>query len=222
MKKLTNNNLVALLVTAAITSNVVAGKVLEFSILNSRIVLPGSAFSYVFTFFISSLITELFGKEEAVKAVKTSLICQFISFVIIAVTEQLPSSSEEMQTAYSMILGSTWALVTANFVAVASSQILNVNLFSKIKEKAKSKGLSRSLNCVWSFISILISQIVDTVLFYGIAFGVGYKYLWTQSLREDLLLMMLGQYVIKVILSLVSIPLFYFLTKKKSKSLYEV
>ena len=207
---------VALLSVVAVTSNVIAVKVIDFRIFDTQVILPGSAFSYVFTFFLSTLIAELYGKKEALSAVKISLFCQLISSLLIVITQWFPCSDQAMQQSYDAILGSNFAIFVANLVAVAISQLTNISLFCKFKERSALSHLPKSLNSIWAFLSIVVSQAIDTLVFYSIAFGIGYKYFWTSKGQHDLAVMMLYQYTIKVALSLVSTPAFYLVSKFKN------
>jgi len=56
----------------------------------------------------------------------------------------------------------------------------------------------------------MTSQVIDTVIFIGIGFGVGLRMSGT-----DLVGIMIGQYCVKFVLALLDTPIFYLLTRKR-------
>lgn len=63
----------------------------------------------------------------------------------------------------------------------------------------------------------MTSQIIDTVIFIGIAFGIGSGWIFEPTMIASLLGMMLGQYLCKLILAALDTPFFYLLTRSKDE-----
>jgi uncharacterized PurR-regulated membrane protein YhhQ (DUF165 family) len=61
----------------------------------------------------------------------------------------------------------------------------------------------------------MTSQIIDTVLFIGISFGIGFGWLFKPEMWPTLAAMMVGQYALKFILAALDTPIFYFLTRER-------
>lgn len=61
----------------------------------------------------------------------------------------------------------------------------------------------------------MTSQIIDTVLFIGISFGLGFGWFFDRAMWTSLGAMMIGQYVLKFILAALDTPIFYMLTRKR-------
>jgi len=55
-------------------------------------------------------------------------------------------------------------------------------------------------------------------VFIGIAFGLGFGWLFQAEMRPVLLSMMVGQYVFKMILAACDTPIFYLLTRELKKN----
>ena len=61
----------------------------------------------------------------------------------------------------------------------------------------------------------MTSQIWDTVLFIGIAFGLGFGWLFDPAMRPTLFTMMACQYLFKFALAALDTPFFYILTRRQ-------
>jgi uncharacterized integral membrane protein (TIGR00697 family) len=117
-----------------------------------------------------------------------------------------------MQTAYVSLLGQNWIFVVGSLVAYIASQSWDVFVFHKLRDKYKgTRG-----RWLWNNASTLTSQIIDTVLFIGISFGIGFGWLWNSEMHSTLAAMMVGQYLFKAILALIDTPFFYFFTRERN------
>jgi uncharacterized PurR-regulated membrane protein YhhQ (DUF165 family) len=61
----------------------------------------------------------------------------------------------------------------------------------------------------------MTSQIIDTVIFIGVSFGIGFGWLFNRSMWSTLAAMMVGQYVLKFCLAALDTPFFYLMTNKR-------
>ena len=64
----------------------------------------------------------------------------------------------------------------------------------------------------------MTSQIIDTVLFIGISFGIGFGWAFDPAMWANLGAMMVGQYALKFILAALDTPVFYLLTMKRKET----
>lgn len=94
------------------------------------------------------------------------------------------------------------------------SQTWDVWVFHKIRNKFVEDGDNRK-RWIWNNASTMTSQIIDTVLFVGISFGIGFGWLFDAKMRPALGAMMVGQYLLKFILAALDTPVFYLLTRKR-------
>jgi len=220
MKK-TNNNLILLNMIFAVSlviSNVVTAKLIYtgISLFGVIITLPGAALCYAITFLMTDVIGEIWGKKEANKTVRWGFICQMVATLLIVFTQKLPAADPNAQEAYDVILGQNWIFVIGSMVAYFASQSWDVWFFHKIRDKYIAKhGTTDRGRWIWNNASTMTSQIIDTVLFIGISFGLGFGWFFDKEMWAPLAAMMVGQYVLKFILAACDTPFFYLLTRKR-------
>ena len=68
---------------------------------------------------------------------------------------------------------------------------------------------------MWNNSSTMTSQVIDTVLFIGISFGIGFGWAFNPNMWSTLAAMMVGQYCLKFILAALDTPFFYIMTNKR-------
>lgn len=221
MKK-NNKNLILLCMIFAVSlviSNVVTAKTIDTGIQligGLTISIPGAALCYAITFLMTDVIGEIWGKKEANTAVFFGFICQTIATALIIFTQFLPATSPDMQNAYNMLLGQNIIFVVGSLVAYFISQTWDVYIFHKIRNRYIAKhGDTKGGRWIWNNASTMTSQILDTVVFIGISFGLGFGWLWNNPI--GLLNMFVGQYLVKFILAALDTPIFYLLTRKRNE-----
>lgn len=189
--------LYTIFVTSLVIANVVSNKVLQLGPFQ----VPGAALCYCVTFLCTDIIGELWGKDEANRAVRYGFICQCLASLLILLTQHLPAAdfAADIADAYVVLLGTNWRFFLASMTAYLVSQSWDVWVFHKLKERTagKKKWLRNNL-------STMSSQLLDTVIFIGIAFYGSVPNLWV---------MIVSQYVLKLILALLDTPIFYLCTR---------
>lgn len=218
MKK-TNSNLIGLnmvFAVALVISNVVTAKLFAtgLTLFGMPLNLPGAAVCYAITFLMTDVIGELWGKKEANRTVRWGFVAQVVASLLIVMTQHLPAASAEVQTAYDTLLGQNWVFVIGSLSAYFASQSWDVWVFHKIRDKFDGDPKKR---WIWNNASTMTSQIIDTVVFIGISFGLGFGWLFDPSMRTSLIGMMVGQYVLKFILAACDTPVFYLLTRRRKE-----
>lgn len=220
MKK-TNSNLIGInmiFVVALVISNVVTAKLFAtgITLFGSPLSLPGAALCYAITFLSTDVIGEIWGKEEANRTVRWGFVGQIVATTLIILTQHLPAVDIEAQAAYNRLLGQNWIFVIGSMIAYFASQSWDVFVFHKIRDAyIKKHGNTKGGRWIWNNASTMTSQIIDTVLFIGISFGVGFGWLFDKAMWTSLATMMIGQYGLKFILAAVDTPFFYLLTSRK-------
>lgn len=216
MKKTETNLILCNMVFAVslVISNVVTSKLIYtgISTFGSVLTLPGAALCYAITFLMTDVIGEIWGKKEANKTVLLGFICQVLASLLILLTQYLPAADNEAQSAYDKILGQNWVFVIGSMVAYFASQSWDVWFFHKLRDKFDHNPRKR---WIWNNASTMTSQVIDTVLFIGISFGIGFGWLFDKSMISTLLAMMAGQYILKFLLAALDTPFFYLLTRKE-------
>lgn len=214
-----NLNLLAMLfVMSLVIANVVTGKLINTGVplFGTTITLPGAAVCYAITFLITDIVGELWGREKANMFVRNGFIGQLLATVLIIFTQFLPAADPEMQIVYEKLLGQNAIFVIGSLVAYTVSQWWDVWVFHKIRDKYIAKhGTTKGGRWIWNNASTMTSQILDTVIFIGIAFGIGFGWLFDTAMYPTLFGMMIGQYLFKALLALLDTPIFYLATRRK-------
>lgn len=199
MKKTTQNLILlnCFFVASLIVANVVACKVVDIF----GLTVPAAVAAYPLTFLCTDIIGELWGKEEANRTVKTGIIIQLSSLILLYITIWLPPAvfAAGFQAIYQQVLGSSIRFVAASLCAYIASQSCDVLIFHKLRVKSRGKHKWLRNNA-----STMTSQLIDTAIFITIAF-------WGEV--PNLLFMIISQYVIKLCLALLDTPFFYFFTR---------
>lgn len=218
MKK-TEKNLYLLymiLATALVTANCIASKVfvLPFSLFGSAVTLTTGALCYPFTFLVTDIIGEIWGREKANVAVRWGFICQLISTAIIIVARYLPATDAAMQTSFVTLLGQNWVFVLASLTAYTISQHWDVWVFHTIRDKYIEKhGSTKGGKWIWNNVSTCTSQMLDSVIYVLIAFGCGFGWLFDPAMHGTMFGMIIGQFLVKATIALLDTPVFYLCTR---------
>lgn len=154
-------------------------------------------FAFLMLVALSSAVAELYGRATANKLVLWGFVPLVTSMLLILLVLGIPAAEameRERLEAFNIILGQSPRLMAAGIVAYGTSQLLNVTIFSALR--GKDAEHRTGWLAVRGAIASALSQIVDTLLFIGIAFyGV-----------FPIGQLMAGQMIAKVVLSLVLIP----------------
>lgn len=191
--------LTALFVTSVVTANVLAGKVVAFG---NYVILPAAVVTYAFTFLLTDIINELYGKKAAQSAVIFGFYAQIFAMVMIYIGMLLPALEQEMQDAYEMLLGQNFRFVVASMAAYFIAQSWDVWIFNKLREKTNGKHKWLRNNA-----STMSSQFIDTAIFITIGFWGSVPSLWA---------MIVSQYCVKLVLAALDTPIFYLFTRGKN------
>jgi uncharacterized integral membrane protein (TIGR00697 family) len=194
----------SLFVSGLVVSNIIAAKVIVIW----KLVVPAAIIVYPVTFLLTDIISELYGKEEADRTVWYGFLGSVFAMIIVYAGMLLPPAAfmQKQQGAYELLLGPNRRIVLASLLAYLCSQKHDVWAFDFWKRITKGhyKWLRNNL-------STMTSQLIDTLIFIGLAFwGV------VPHLGE----MILGQYILKLLIALIDTPLFYLFTKQGGRHGY--
>lgn len=215
MKK-NDDNLILLnlmFVISLIITNITACKVIDFFTIGNLAIRSGAALTYAFTFLGTDIIGEIWGKDEANKCVKRGLIMQIFALFLILGIQYLPTSNAVIQNAYVTLLGQNFWFVLASLTAYWIAQKWDVYIFHKIRDKFNGKS---KYKWIWNNASTITSQIIDTIIYVIIGFGVGCHWFAHDNYLTELLGLCIGQYCIKAILAICDTPIFYLFTRKSN------
>ena len=214
MKK-TERNLIILIaafVAALLTSNIISsnGMILtNIYIGKIQLLTPAAVLAYAITFLATDVIGQIWGKKEANFAVMVGFVCQIICTGLIYLTPIIFKPWFVGSEVYTALNSLGW-FTLGSMVAYLCSQTWDVFIFHKIKDFAQKKLGDEKYNkqrWLWNNGSTMTSQIIDTVIFICIGFGIGLK-----MSGSELIGLMIGQYCIKFVIALLDTPFFYLMT----------
>ena len=172
---------------------------------------------YPFTFLITDIIGELYGKKEAQRAVIGGFTGQVIAIILIVIANLLPGNDPQVVKMFGAILGSNWILTIGSLTACLLSQMWDVQIFHKIRNiYIKKHGSTKGGKWIWNNVSTISSQLIDSVVFYiGLIIM-----LRTQGviLPFNVIVVTIFVYwLIKIAIAILDTPIFYLLTKESDK-----
>ena len=188
--------LVGLYIACELIANVTASKPVQMG----GIIVPAAIFIYTLTFTLIDLINETFGKQGARKVIFVA----FVANVLLAAYTQFavilpPASFYQGQEAFSTAFGNTPRIVFASLVAYLLSSLVDTEVFALWKFYVRGPKWARVL------ISNTISTGVDSIVFITLAFS-GLMPVWA---------LIKGQYLVKMAVTVGSLPLIYLVKSKK-------
>ena len=182
--------LVCLYVACEIIANVTAGK----PVLLWGIVVPSAVFIYTLTFTLVDLIHEVYGRKGSRLVVCGAFLANIVlaGYAYLVVNLPTPGFFADAR-AYDTVFGSTPRIVFASLVAYLVSSLADVEMYHLWRSRVKRWKWTRVL------VSNGISTFVDSCLFIFLAF---YG-------THPVIPLIEGQYLVKMIITVFSIPLIY-------------
>lgn len=189
---------------ATILANIQVVKTIEIFALTATL---GNAL-YGSIFLSTDILSEKYGKKDA----KTAIWLGFIASITMILTMSLallfePGSFDVAQPALEILFGVVPRVVIGSLCAYLVSQMIDILLFAKIKEKWPSDKYLWLRNNG----STMISQLIDSLIFVSIAFLGMYE-------MNVFLEILLTTYFIKVIVAVLDTPFIYLSKKIKPKN----
>lgn len=182
--------LIALYVACELIANVTASKPIAVA----GLVAPGGVFIYALTFTLIDLINEHFGPAGARKVVYGALAANILLAAYSALIVALPAPAfYTAGDAFASVIGSTPRIVAASLAAYLVSSLIDIEVFARWKRRGGTRPWARVLA------SNGVSTFVDSAVFVVLAF-------WGSL---PVLPLIGGQYILKMAVTVVSIPLIY-------------
>lgn len=205
--------IIALFITALVTAQVTATKVLAFDlpislpIIEDTMVLPGASLAIAVMFFASDCYTELFGRRAAHIVINVGFVMNFFLLALVWSTIIAPAAPGSVDPGeFETVLGASTNIVLGSLVAYLVSQNWDVFVFHWIRERTDGAHL-------WlrNIASTATSQAIDTVIFVTIAFSVAPNLLGLGSTipTDVLVALILGQYLLKLAIAILDTPFVY-------------
>ena len=152
----------AVFIALMIVSNLMGIKITYIGSVHFSVAL----FAFPFTFLITDIITEVHGKDAALRLVRTAFITLIMVFLFLVLFVSLPFAERSIvRGEYTKVFTPTARILIASLVAYYCAQIHDVHAFSHWKKRTDGRHLWLRNN-----LSTIVSQFIDTILFYAIAF----------------------------------------------------
>ena len=178
-----------------VVANILATKKVEIG----GLILTGGLVAFPFTFLITDMVNEVYGKKMAQTFVYIGFGSMIIALGLIQLCIVLPAAGfwTDNQIMFAAVLKGTFRITLGSLVAYLVSQTHDVFMFSLLSKLTKGKHLWLRNN-----VSTILSQIIDSVIFITVAFlGV--------VPNSALLAMITGQWVAKFLIALLDTPFCY-------------
>jgi uncharacterized integral membrane protein (TIGR00697 family) len=206
--------LVGLFVTALVTAQVTASKLIAFDIpialpaTGDALVLPGAALAYTLTFVASDCYSELYGRRATTRMVNVAFGMNFVVLALVWSTIAAPVSDTTSVAAstFATVLGASTNIVLGSLFAYVVSQNWDVYVFHYIRDRTDGERLwLRNVG------STATSQAIDTVIFVTIAFAVAPALLGVgfALTTAEIIALIVGQYVFKLAIAFADTPFVY-------------
>lgn len=194
MKNKTLSILIMAFVTATLASNIMAGKLMDFA----GFAVPAGVIAFPISFAITDIVNEIWGKKDARTVVWLGFASSIAFSLFIMLAIALPAAPFwDLQPAFASVLGSVPRVAIGGLAAFLVSQNTDVWIYHKLKEMHGEKYLWVRNNVSTTFSQLLDSAIFITIAFFG-----------TMPL-DAMLIMILTQWVVKILLALVDTPFVY-------------
>lgn len=185
--------------------NVISSKLVQLG----PLVVPLGVFFYPLTFAITDVASEAFGKRCARGLVWAGLWANLVLLLVSAAAIFVPPAPFADDSAMVEVFSSAPRLVLASVLAYLVSQHHDVWAFHMWKALTRGRLLA-----LRSFLSTAVSQLIDALVFMTAAFYGTFP-------LGDLVGMIFSQYLVKLSLTLLAVPLVY-LGVRWASGLWEV
>lgn len=124
---------------------------------------PAGLLLYPLTFFLSDLVTEVYGATKATMMVYLAFGLSILSCFIITITLLAPSPTKENYQQFQNVFCLSGVLLIASLTAYVVSQIVDIHIYSILKLWTGESYLWLRNN-----VSTLIAQLMDTIFYVRI------------------------------------------------------
>lgn len=200
--------LAGLFVTSIVTAQLLSAKLAVLTLpLVGAVLYPTGTVAYAVTFFASDLVAELYGKRTARHVVNVGFAMNAVLLGIVWLAIAAPNSGAGLpQAQFAAVLGPSTNIVIGSLVAYLVSQHWDVTAFHWVRERTGVRHL-----WIRNVASTGSSQLLDTVVFTMLAFGVLPVITGTGTALPlaAAASTIVGQYVLKLGIAALDTPLVY-------------
>jgi uncharacterized integral membrane protein (TIGR00697 family) len=151
--------------TIIVTANLIFQKFVSISLFGNVLEISVGVMLYPITFLISDFVTEFYGKESARFMVNIAILCSFIVFILILVSDYCSATEWSMidDAIFHKVFNVYGIGAIASIIANYLGQLVDIYFFSYLKLLTDGKYLWLRNN-----VSTILGQLVDTVVVISI------------------------------------------------------
>ena len=151
--------------TIIVTANLIFQKFVSISLFGNVLEISVGIMLYPITFLISDFVTEFYGKESARFMVNIAILCSFIVFILILVSDYCSATEWSMidDAIFHKVFNVYGIGAIASIIANYLGQLVDIYFFSYLKLLTDGKYLWLRNN-----VSTILGQLVDTVVVISI------------------------------------------------------
>lgn len=174
-----------------IVSNTIAGKPVDCYYFT----LPSAVIIFPIIYIINDVLAEIYGYEKARRTIILGFVMNLIAVICFSLTIIFPSPSYfENSDAFSIVLGNTFRLLVAGFIAYLVGSLVNAKLMTYLKRWDEEKLFFR---CI---VSTLFGEGLDALIYITLAF-------FGTMPTEALLVMIVAQAIVKTVYEIIFYPI---------------
>lgn len=153
----------ALFVTALLTANIIAVKLVAFG----DLIVPAGVVVFPLSYIFGDVLTEVYGYRQARRVIWLGFLCNTVMVAAVWIGSVLPPAPFwDAQPAYERILGFTPRLLVASFTAYLVGEFANSYVLARLKVATAGRWLwLRTIS------STVVGQGLDSAVFITIAFA---------------------------------------------------
>lgn len=193
-----------------VTANLTASKLAVYDIpLLGETTGSVAAVAIGINFFITDLLSEIYGKKEARKAVNGTIAALIVAYALVYFSIWMPAAeSYANNAAFSTVFGASFPIIIASILSIVISQNLDISIFHAIRGQT-GEG--------WKFVrnigSTATSQLFDTAFFTILAFMALPPLFGGSALPFGIVVgIITAEYLVKVGVVIIDTPFFYAVT----------
>jgi uncharacterized integral membrane protein (TIGR00697 family) len=186
--------IIALYITALITANTVAIRVLDIGPFTA----DAGTLTFPIAYIVGDVLTEVYGFRIARRVIWLGFICNALAVGIFQMAVRLPSVDDPaFQDAFEMVFNATPRILLASMAAYLVGSFINAYVLARLKVITEGRWLwTRTIG------STILGQGLDTVVFVFIAF-------WGVFPGEVIWAMLYTNWIVKIGVEVLATPVTY-------------
>ena len=191
--------LTGVFVGCLLISNILAAKTFTLG----SFILPTAVVIFPLVYIVNDVLAEIYGYEKAKKVIYLGFVMNAVAVITynIAIALPAPAFAGDVAASFEVVLGSTFRMLIASFIAYIVGSLINAKVMVKLKQKNEKYLMFRCM------MSTLIGEGLDALIFISIAF-------YGTMPLTSLLVMIVAQAAFKTIFEVVVFPITRFVINK--------